>query len=663
MIQNYTKPQSFIRQILEIVQDGVVAPINAFVYGPNYRLSRYTDVDEKATLVSEPYADASPVVLTFADSGFNSVAETVDQDTVKVFAEDLKLVLEEGIGDEYDTEVLIKSLSQPNRLIIEVDGNADTFPQVGSRNIRAGDRLAVTFSAAERDRTVTSVVLDTDGDVVELVLDGAATSKHVEDSWADNTTVAGSFDVYNLWSGEVPSDYVTISATTASVAVISIDGVTAEDGEGVLFPSFRSLQKGSVLEPIQRFTTSAQIVDAFGKIDPDNTLAFGLQAALRGSQGKAVYGARVRDNTVAAYLEVLKKAEQVRNLYAHAPLSYDIDVQLAVKTHVEAMSTWDVKRWRRAYAAVDIVAERELLEVSDNVVAQGDAFGNLVVVTGTVDFVTLGVEAEDIVRYNAVDYVIESVVGPDTLVLKEDASAIDGAISIWKGDTGRAQSLYAADRAKQLNSRRMIPVWTDRGQILDADASAVVVENFFLSAEVAGLRSAALPQQGLTQTEVEGVTSTPLMRTKYTEADLNLAASNGVFIITQDAEDTPVYIRHQLTSRTSQGPLYYEDSVGANVDEISFMLDDVTRGYIGKFNATPDTVRTIRNRITEELYNRSKSDRRIQIGPQILNFAKEDVTVEIDPVLRDRINITVRVTVPLPLNTIVIDIVAGVTFN
>lgn len=663
MIQNYTKPQSFIRQILEIVQDGVVAPINAFVYGPNYRLSRYTDADEKATLVSKPYASAFPVVLTFSDSGFNSVVETVDQETVKVFAEDLKLVLEEGVGDEYDTEVLIKSLSQPNRLIIEFEGNASVFPPVAGRKIRAGDRLSVTFGDTTRERTVTGVVLNPDGDVVELVLDGAATSKHIEDSWADNTAVAGVFDVYTLWSGQVPENFVTVTATTASVAEITVDGITAEDGFGKLYPSFRSLQKGSVLEPIQRFTTSSQIVEAFGKIDPDNTLAFGLQAALRGSQGKAVYGARVHDNSVAAYLEVLKKAEQNRNLYAHAPLSYDVDVQLAVKTHVEAMSTWDVKRWRRAYVAVDIVDEREILAESDNVVAQGDSFGNLVVTSGTVDFVDLGVEPEDIVRAGGTDYVVQTVIGPDTLVLKEDASAIDGAISIWKGDTGRAQALYAADRAKQLNSRRMIPVWTDRGQVLDSSGDAVIVENFFLAAEVAGLRSAALPQQGLTQTEIEGITSTPLMRTKYTEADLNFAASNGVFIITQDAEDTPVYIRHQLTSRTTQGPLYYEDSVGVNVDEISFMLDDVTRGFIGKFNATPDTVRTIRNRITEELYNRSKADRRIQIGPQILDFVKEDVTVEIDPVLRDRINITVRVTVPLPLNTIVIDIVAGVTFN
>lgn len=662
MIQNYTKPQPFIRQILEIVQAGFTAPTNAFVYGPHYKLFRYTDADEKATLASEAYETDFPVVLTFSDSGFNSVVETVDEDSVEVYAEDLKLVLEEGIGDEYDTEVLIKSLSQANRLIIEFEGNPSTFPQVSGRNIRTGDRVSVTFDGVTRERTVLSVVT-VDGDVTELVLDGAATSKHIEDSWADNEEVAGSVDVYTLWSGVVPEAFVTVSATAASVTEISIDGIVAADGEGTLYPSFRALQKGSVLEPIQRFTTNSQVVDAFGKIDPDNTLAFGLAAALRGSQGKAVYGARVRNNSVAAYLEVLKKAEQVRDLYAHAPLSYDLDVQLAVKNHVDAMSSWDVKRWRRAYVATNIVAEREILSADDNVTAVGDEFGNIVVTSGTVDFEALTVEPEDIVRFNAVDYIVELVVGADTLKVKEDASAVNGAISIWKGDTGRAQSLYAVDRAKQLNSRRMVNVWTDRGQVLDTDGSAVIIENYFLAAEVAGLRSAALPHQGLTQTEIEGITSTPLMRTKYTEADLNYAASNGVFVITQDAENTPVYIRHQLTSRTDLGPLYYEDSVGTNVDEISFMLDDITRGYIGKFNATPDTVRTIRNRITEELYNRSKSDRRIQLGPQILFFDKEDITVEIDPVLRDRINIVIRVTVPLPLNTIVIDIVAGVTFN
>jgi hypothetical protein len=145
---------------------------------------------------------------------------------------------------------------------------------------------------------------------------------------------------------------------------------------------------------------------------------------------------------------------------------------------------------------------------------------------------------------------------------------------------------------------------------------------------------------------------------------LDIAAASGVFIVTQDLEDGPVYIRHQLTTQADKGSLYYEDSVGVNLDDISFNIVAIIDGYIGKYNATPDTVQVIQNKINELLHNKARADRaQFFIGPQLLDYDPADLDVEIDATLRDQINVKATLTLPLPLNRIIVELFGGVSFN
>jgi len=357
-----------------------------------------------------------------------------------------------------------------------------------------------------------------------------------------------------------------------------------------------------------------------------------------------------------------------------------MEIQQAVAQHCEAMSSWDVKRWRRAYVASDLTTGESIItDNGEGVEYAGsvDAVTKLFTIEEAtdVDFVEAGVGANDVLR---IDYTgddttnatyttltVSKVLGPKAILLKTAPSTniLDKHFQIWRGDTALAQAQYAANRSEQLGTRRAINVWCDSGTIVDTNGDTVVVENIFLAAEIAGLRSAALPHQGLTRTEITSVSEAPLMYTKYTDAELDIAAAAGVFIITQDLEDGDVYIRHQLTTQVGKGSLYYEDSVGTNLDEISFGVADIVEGYIGKHNATPSTVTTIRNRIQEFLHNKSRADRTVIIGPQIINFLNEDLDVGIDNTLRDRINVKANLTLPLPLNVIVVELFGGVTFN
>lgn len=680
-IQNYTKPQSFLRQNLEVLESSLAADMNAFVYGPQYHLSRYTDATERPTLDTK-----TPATGAFAAVNNVEPGEVLDQSFTKVFVEDGIVTLGTLADGVDNTYLMLLSLMEPNKVFYtESFGSTHTplaIPTVNGRAVRVGDYLELTAGGGEvvRRKVVAVEDYNSGGTVVTngvLVLDGAATTEYVTGAWADNEDDDGAIvaDVLVPFNGELPANNYTANTTGANVTGLAIElaGATGNpytlEAEGKLYLHTRALVPPTANEPIRRLASSADITEHFGKVDPDNTLAYALSRALSGSQGKVVYGARVPSDDLTGYNTVLRKASQNLNLYVHAPLSFDLTVQQAVADHCEAMSQWGVKRWRRAYVATDVPTRWELLTVDTGgnaYTALVDASGVLTVASTNLDLVAAGVLPGDIVAISNSEYVVKKVLGPITMTLEtapDSAITTATAFTVDRGDTARAQTTYAANRSAQFSSRRVVNVWCDSGNAVTSDGKSLVVDNRFLAAEIAGLRSASLPHQGLTRTEVKAVSSAPLMYTKYTESDLDVAAAAGVFIVTQDLEGGPVYIRHQLTTNTDQGSLYYEDSVGANIDDISFGLVNIVDGYIGRRNATSDTVTELRNRVNEYLFNKSRAGRLVRIGPQVIEWDVDSLIVEIDPVLRDRINIKITLTVPLPLNTVVIELSADVTFN
>ena len=121
-------------------------------------------------------------------------------------------------------------------------------------------------------------------------------------------------------------------------------------------------------------------------------------------------------------------------------------------------------------------------------------------------------------------------------------------------------------------------------------------------------------------------------------------------MVTQEVEDGPLFIRHQLTTKTDAGILYYEDSVGTNLDNIAYAVKDIFQLYIGKRNANPETLEEIETKMRDLLDAFKRNPGGFSnIGPALVNW--DDLKVEIDPHLRDRINSEVTLELPLPLNT------------
>jgi hypothetical protein len=218
--------------------------------------------------------------------------------------------------------------------------------------------------------------------------------------------------------------------------------------------------------------------------------------------------------------------------------------------------------------------------------------------------------------------------------------------------------------ANQLSSDRMILIWTNNAKYLDENGNAKLMQNDYLAAYVAGIRAAALPQQGLSRREIDVISSIPSMYTAWSEETLDDLAAEGVFIITQDYKNSPIYIRHQLTTEVKKGILYWEDSVGVNVDDISYMAKDLVEPYIGTRNATPLTLDEINNKWYAALLEKTNANEigtfngadldAAKIGPQIINIVDGSVTTKLHPTFKDRVIMTATLEIPLPLNTIVV---------
>lgn len=529
-----------------------------------------------------------------------------------------------------------------------------------------------------------------------LVLSGQVADATLWDS-ADAGSTLFELDFRVLFSGEIPKKgnadpQFTWTATADGVKVrreLPLQVTSRDEGFnwvpvkasafGRLFTHWRGLVPALTGETIKFLRNEVDIKARLGVEDIDNPACMSALYAYRGSQGKGVYVARLKTNDLAGYKAVLSQAERVDGIYSVAPATDDLDVQKAVRDHVNKCSQEDWKLWRRAYFGTGSPGAYAFLSTDANnspllatITANGS--GNVVVNATGANFATNGIRAGDLYRTNYslnswgdtswVEFLVQEVNSNDELLLVAGPSSPIGPaikFEIWRPDTGTSQVEFVGNRAESFANRRVCVIWND-APLQVADTGRIVqVPVYYLAAEIAGLRSALVQQQGLTYTELEhSIDRSPSMFTKFTQEDLNLAASKGVMIVTQETEDGPIFIRHQLTTKTTEGSLYYEDSVGFNFDMIAYDFKDVLQPFVGKQNATPETVDAIETKIRTSLDANKAARGETIIGPALLGYSYQGKSgkflVEIDPVFKDRINLGVDLELPLPINSIIVNL-------
>ena len=533
--------------------------------------------------------------------------------------------------------------------------------------LRTGDVYVVSATTAtESTSTFDKVVLD------GTAADTSAYTAPLAVTWNARVQFDGVIDPKSgLYAGTRLWTAGTSNVSVAAALALTVGdraGLVAVPTTGSITTTYRAIVQPALNESLISLSSYEQIVAEFGPITLDNTLAFGAAKALSGAQGKVVYAVRVAADTVEAFAAAFAKISNTDSVYVVVPLSTLDSVKQLAASHVVAMSAEAVKNFRRAYVGIDSpVGGYGILTKTSNgtnftaTVASHLGTNTRVVSTGA-NFVSLGVIAGNEFRYGyAVDawgvetfstYKVAEVLGENELILASGPvapSSLAQRFELWAGDNADSKVAFLVQNSSSYANRRLVNVWCENGTSV-VNGVTVIIPNMFVAAEIAGLRCAVLPQQGLTNTEIASISNAPAMYISYTQAQLNAIAASGTFIVTQDVHSGAVYIRHQLTTRTTEGSLYYEDSVGVNLDNTSYGVKDILSSYVGRRNANNETLSEIRKAISLYLTKQTMTSPSNSIGPALIGFT--DPEVSIDATFKDTINVYSNLTMPLPLNQI-----------
>lgn len=530
-----------------------------------------------------------------------------------------------------------------------------------------GDYIAIPCTAASVSSTqFDGLLLDTTavdvGDAEDEVnISGACKSyTGVIDGWTKKVTQATSTTEAEL----------TLEGTPA--LMVNGKGYPFISEYGSIYPSFRVMIQPQATEDKYTITSIADIQRYFGTIAVENDLAYACYCALDGSAGRQLYALRVTNDTADAYTAALNKVETDASTYNFCVLSQDAAVIEASIDYVNKRSEPDFKRWCRVLVGVDspgeyIVAGRDnegtLLKANFGKIKNSTtAATHVMQLTSTMKLDLLAIPLNGGTVEILPGDQIESLASGDryTIVEVKNANTVTIAggpatdstnigIRIWKADTAANAGAYVAAMASGINLRRCSLVWSDHA-IKNIDGITTVMSNKYLAATIAGIGSAVVPQAPITHTEITTVDSAVRMYTMYTQKDLDNIAKDGVLIVTQDAKNLPCYIRHQLTTETDKGVMYYEESCTRNLDNISYAVTDVLEKYIGRANVTASALRAIEIDLIA-VFNSFQDDSPSDlIGPSLIDW--KNLTIEQDKVFKDRVICKVDLYLPLPLNNI-----------
>lgn len=461
----------------------------------------------------------------------------------------------------------------------------------------------------------------------------------------------------------------TASAITVNSGILSYSTETDLNGypivAGTLYASYRALAQ-TYASTVQTVSDVSSLSTLFSDLTPENPLAFGLKKALENANGTDVKFIAVATNDLAGYTTAVNKTLEREDVYSFVPLTADRAVLSMVAGHVAQQSTPEKGRWRIAWVT-ETNATTKRITGSDTTpflatIAHdtADVAGTYRLVScATATFITDGVTAGDTFEYSfAVDAVgaatyatdvVDSVISETQLKILTGPAApvvVAEKIEIWRNLTAAAQ----CDELALLNSygsRRVFNVIA--GGQNDADGYSNV-EDMYLAAAFAGLRSGVLAHQGLTNVELAGFSTINWTMTTLTGTERDVLMNAGYWVVQQNTEGAgEVYCRKQVSTDLTDLNTT-EQSVTTNVDSVSYYLKQILAPYIGRTNNVDSVQALIRGDI-EAAFQVFFNSATPTLGSQLL-----DGTVITDlrthATLQDRLVVEIALVIPYPLNNI-----------
>jgi hypothetical protein len=543
-------------------------------------------------------------------------------------------------GDKWYVKVVSSSAGPVNKLILKHDLPA-VMQEATSLDLRLYIKDDITVSA---NRIGFAPLVNYEQESTQLCVKGGIVAYHPE--WTDNGV-------------EQP---------------LALRG-------GDLFVTYREWVS-ELCDEVNSISNVADLDQIRGQLDPDNPLKWGVYKALSNSNGTVVkYTAVCEPDDMDSWVQVLERIKGRDDLYNVVPLTFNKDIHDLFAAYVTNESNEIANNWKAGFFSLasrnrrmvvgegaeiagvsgNVIADPVLATTSDDPNATNLQYTLLQVPVGSGYFITNEVQPGDLVRYeyaidafgetNYSEYVVDAVLSESSLRLysgTDVAVTTPQRVEIWHNMDRNEIADDVATRAGALSNRRVCAVWPD--QVGNAGR---LMPGYFLAAALAGLASGVVPHQGLTQVEVAGFDDYTRSYKLFNETQLNRLAEAGVWIVTEDRDGTP-YTRHALTT-DNLDLNRREEMIRRNVDSISYLFLRRLRPYIGRTNATPGMVGLLRNRVNEIIDFFKSNGYTQELGSQLIDG---DIRVlRIHPLLKDRIEIVLDLTVPAPLNNIELHLV------
>lgn len=448
-----------------------------------------------------------------------------------------------------------------------------------------------------------------------------------------------------------------------------------------------------LVDDVGSISDVADLDQIAGQLDPDNPLKWGVYKALSNSNGTVVKYTAVQEpdlfdasgkrtgSNLDSWVQVLERIKGRDDMYNLIPLTFDRMVFNLWAAHIGAESNEYANNWKASFFAlksrpvaqlvgegVDVggvlgetVTDPVLATLSDDPAASNTQYTKLQVTTNNGYFISNNVQPGDVVRYNYTidefgeekydEFVVDRVLSESTILLYaggDIAITVPQRVEVYHH---RNRNEIAADVAHQgasLSNRRVCGVWPDQ-----VGEAGTVQPGYYLACALAGLASGVVPQQGLTHVEVAGFDDYTRSYKYFNETQLNVLAESGVWIVTEDKDGTP-FTRHGVTT-DNLDLNRREEMIRRNVDSMSYLFLRRLQPFIGRTNAHPGMVRRLKFEVTAIMDFLKSNGFTEELGSQLIDGTIR--ILQIHPLLKDRIEIVLDLTVPAPLNNIELHLV------
>ena len=544
----------------------------------------------------------------------------------------------------------------------------------GVTGLNKGDVFKVAVTAKAYGRTGTLVLGHNLSDVLLAATD-LDLKLFIKADIQVPTYVTDPVPGYN-W--EVTDTQVTINSNIYAFDASWTSGGIAQPlpvVDGTMFLEYREWLQ-TLVDEVDGMQDISEIDQIPGPLDPDNPLKWAVSKAVANCGGTGVRYTAVSDpSELEAWTHALSLGTERGDLYSLVPLSTDQQVLDLFVAHVNSMSSETKGKWRKvfinltAHAVSAVVSAANstddgpvLGQIADDPDSTGSQYTLVTLTSGNAGFISSGVQVGDLFRTgfttDAVgnitydQYVVSDVINESTLLLDSGpASPVSTSqkIEIWHTNSKTELATQIGTLAAHYGNRRVCAVWPDT-----IGSGGVTFPGYHLCAALAGLAGGVVPQQHLTNVEVTGFDDFTRVTKLFSGDHLDLMASYGVWIVTQNSDGNVVTRDAMTTDRTSLQS--QTEMVVRNVDSISYIMRNTLLKYIGRANVVQSTLDLIRIDLVSAIEFLKTNGFVARLGGQLIDADITDLRQSV--IQKDHVVAAVVLDIPFPLNVLELHLIA-----